>query len=301
MTGPRGHRADELDAEAIAALQAFRAADEMPAAAQARVWARLSAATAEEETGPNGHVYSGMRAWAWGAVVLAAAAGLLLASRTGVLGPLVAGRGGEAASYVERPETARQTATTRGPEGRARRAGDGPEERSAGGEDDLKDMSEETVASGGASGPGVAGKMALGTGSEGGRRQEPRPRGRGDAGLAADTGGPGEDGADVNAAGRKDAADGGTAVSTLAREAEALARAQAAIQGGRAEEALSLLSDYARRFPDGALREEHDALRALALCTAGRRIEGRGEARAFLRAHGGSALAERVRRGCLDE
>jgi hypothetical protein len=88
---------------------------------------------------------------------------------------------------------------------------------------------------------------------------------------------------------------------SLAQEAEALARAQAAIQGGRADEALRVLADYAQQFPRGALREEHDALRALALCASDRASEGRAAAQVFLGAHGGSALAERVRQGCPAE
>lgn len=84
----------------------------------------------------------------------------------------------------------------------------------------------------------------------------------------------------------------------LAAEARALAPAQRALGEGRPEDALAALTAYASRFPDGALREEHLGLRAVALCEAGRAREGRGEARVFLREHGASMLAGRVRTAC---
>lgn len=84
----------------------------------------------------------------------------------------------------------------------------------------------------------------------------------------------------------------------LAAEARALAPAQRALGEGRPEDALTALAAYAARFPDGALREEHLGLRAVALCEAGRSREGRGEARVFLREHRASMLAGRVRTAC---
>ena len=84
----------------------------------------------------------------------------------------------------------------------------------------------------------------------------------------------------------------------LAAEARALAPAQRALGEGRPEDALIALAAYAARFPNGALREEHLGLRAVALCEAGRAREGRGEARVFLREHRASMLAGRVRTAC---
>lgn len=286
-TGPRGGEG-ELEPQAAAALRAFRAEEDMPAAAQARVWARVAASTRSDETWSKRHVRRGMSEWAWAGVVVAAAAAVLLASRAGVLGPLVGARdGGEAAAYAER-----QTTTTE-----PVRAGGGAVESV-----DL-DMARETgqavgadAAGGGAEAEGpnehVVKDMSPGIGAD---RGEPgRAERRGERPSAA--------GAREADAGAKDEASAAEAeeASSLAQEAELLGRAQAAIQGGRTSEALGLLGTYAQQFPRGALREEHDALRALALCASDRGAEGRAAAQVFLRAHGGSALAERVRQGCAE-
>jgi hypothetical protein len=85
----------------------------------------------------------------------------------------------------------------------------------------------------------------------------------------------------------------------LGREAALLQQAQAALAGARAAEAIDRLAAYDREFgAGGVLRPEHDALRAVALCAAGRADEGRAAADAFLRAHAGSVQAERVRGAC---
>jgi len=106
-------------------------------------------------------------------------------------------------------------------------------------------------------------------------------------GGAAD--GAGADAADDGAAG-----DGGA----LAAEAALLQRAQTALAAGDPEGALRSLGEHARGFKDGVLARERDALRVTALCAAGRTDEGRAEGEAFLRAHAGSLLAERVRGAC---
>jgi len=85
----------------------------------------------------------------------------------------------------------------------------------------------------------------------------------------------------------------------LGREAALLQQAQAALAGSRASEALAHLATYDREFgASGVLRPEHDGLRAVALCAAGRVEEGRAAADSFLRAHAGSVQAERVRGAC---
>ncbi|PCC68074.1 hypothetical protein SAMN02745121_04583 [Nannocystis exedens] len=286
-TGPRGGEG-ELDPQAAAALRAFRAEEDMPAAAQARVWARLAASARAEETWSKRHVRRGMSEWTWAAVVVAAAAAVLLASRAGVLGPLVGSRdSGEAAAYVER-----QTAATE-----PVRAGEGPGERV--GEDVVRETDAAPAATplveDGGPKEHVEKDMAQGTGESAGppRGREPArgPERRGERPGAREAGSTAKGGASA----------AGAEGSSLAKEAELLGRAQAAIQLGEADEALALLAAYAQQFPRGALREEHDALRALALCASDRAGEGRAAAQVFLRAHGGSALAERVRQGCAEE
>lgn len=86
--------------------------------------------------------------------------------------------------------------------------------------------------------------------------------------------------------------------STLAAEAALLQRAQTALAAGDPGAALQRLGEHAAQFAGGVLARERDALRVTALCAAGRTQEGRAEAAAFLRAHAGSLLAERVRGAC---
>ncbi|WAS97009.1 hypothetical protein [Nannocystis punicea] len=293
-TGPRG-REGELDPQAAAALRAFRAEEDMPAAAQARVWARLAASTRADEMWSKRHVQRVRSEWVWGAVVIAAAAAVLLASRAGVLGPLVGVRdGGEAAAYAERQSAATEPV----------RAGEGQAGHISG------DMAQETGDKGGEEGPGdptgVEGSKGhvvkdMSRETDAARASEAR---RVEAGRGSERR-PSRSSSPEAQAGAQEADAPGTESaeesSSLAKEAELLAGAQSAIQGGRADEALTLLAAYARQFQRGVLREEHDALRALALCASDRADEGRAAAQVFLRAHGGSALAERVRQGCAEE
>lgn len=251
-----------LDAQARAILRAFRAAEELPPPVSARVWARVAASTAEETRGSAGPVRSRRAEWGWAAVAVCAAAAVLLAARAGLLGPVDETNSGAAAVYGE-GQRAGPTLT----EPRPLRA---EEAASAAGEDEL--VEDAVVIDNGGINNNNGGDPVTPAKPAG----EGRGRGRGDRAAPAP-------------------------VSTLAQEAELLGRAQAAIQGGRAEEALGLLQGHAQRFPAGMLGEEREALEALALCAAGRVTEGRGAAKAFLKGHAGSALAERVRKGCLEE
>jgi hypothetical protein len=88
--------------------------------------------------------------------------------------------------------------------------------------------------------------------------------------------------------------------STLAEETRILSQARGDLIDGKPEQALVRLGDHARRFPDGMLAEERQALRAVALCEAGRDAEGQTAARSFLREHPHAALAQRVRSACLE-
>ena len=82
----------------------------------------------------------------------------------------------------------------------------------------------------------------------------------------------------------------------LARELAVMRAINDALAAGAPEQALTRIDEYLQRFPAGALGEEAAALRAVALCAAGR--AGAAAAEAFLRAHPGSLSAERVRRAC---
>lgn len=87
-------------------------------------------------------------------------------------------------------------------------------------------------------------------------------------------------------------------VDAVEGEARLLRNAEAAIAAGDGVTALALLDTHARRFPDGALAEQRDAERVVAMCTVGRVPAARAAAERYLAAHPRSSRAERVRRAC---
>ena len=84
--------------------------------------------------------------------------------------------------------------------------------------------------------------------------------------------------------------------STLEDETEILERAQLAM--GR-EEALVLLAEHARRYPNGLLRRERLAAEVFALCGVGQTEAARAAADGFVREFPAGPLAERVRTSCV--
>jgi hypothetical protein len=85
---------------------------------------------------------------------------------------------------------------------------------------------------------------------------------------------------------------------TLPEEHKLLKSAQAALGRGDAKGALSLADDHATRFPKGALSFERRALRAVALCALGRKVEGRAEAQPIIDRAPDAPLAARVGDAC---
>jgi hypothetical protein len=63
----------------------------------------------------------------------------------------------------------------------------------------------------------------------------------------------------------------------LQLEVALLLRATSALSAGRASEALKVLNEHQRQFPNGILSEERRAAKAQALCSLGRLSEGRAE------------------------
>lgn len=63
---------------------------------------------------------------------------------------------------------------------------------------------------------------------------------------------------------------------------------------------LQLLERHEQRFPRSTLALEREALTVIALCRLGRTDAGRERQRGFLRIHGDSAYAARVRSACPD-
>lgn len=96
---------------------------------------------------------------------------------------------------------------------------------------------------------------------------------------------------------RPRAAESDTAESRLGVEATALGRADRLLRAGDVGAARRVLADYGRRFPDGVLRELHDALAAVAGCQSDRNSGAVG-ARDFHRKYPGSPYRERVQRSC---
>ena len=84
---------------------------------------------------------------------------------------------------------------------------------------------------------------------------------------------------------------------TLAEEVAALRRAQQTL-GKDPQQALALLDELGRRYPNGALREEARVARILALCGLGRGEAARSEAREFLRLYPSSVHTPRVQSSC---
>jgi hypothetical protein len=72
-----------------------------------------------------------------------------------------------------------------------------------------------------------------------------------------------------------------SARQSYAAELKLLARAQAAYANGSLSYALTLVAQHGRRFPNGRLAEEREALRVRALANAGRTEEADRAARAF--------------------
>lgn len=84
---------------------------------------------------------------------------------------------------------------------------------------------------------------------------------------------------------------------TLGDELSLVRGASDALERHDPAKALQLLARYAQNHPNGSLRIEADALRAMALC-AGKRPEAAAARDAFLNAHPQSALARRIRSVC---
>jgi hypothetical protein len=78
-------------------------------------------------------------------------------------------------------------------------------------------------------------------------------------------------------------------------EARLVGAAREALQHGDPGRALVVLEETQRRFPDGILLQEREALSISALAAVGRKAEAASRASVFLRAFPNSPHAERVR------
>ena len=88
------------------------------------------------------------------------------------------------------------------------------------------------------------------------------------------------------------------AAASLSREAELLAAVQGELSANKPERALELLDEHERAYSSGALSEERQAARVLALCQAGQRETARYHAIEFLKAAPRSPLVPRIQSSC---
>ncbi|HET6585827.1 MAG TPA: hypothetical protein VFG69_20365 [Nannocystaceae bacterium] len=84
----------------------------------------------------------------------------------------------------------------------------------------------------------------------------------------------------------------------LERERELVSLAQHAVAKGTYTRALDLLDQHAREFPHGAMAEDRDALRVVALCRAKRFTDAERRRTQFFRRWPKSLHASRVRGAC---
>ena len=87
-------------------------------------------------------------------------------------------------------------------------------------------------------------------------------------------------------------------VSTLAEQARLLGEVRVALRDGDHERVLQHVDAYDRRFPNGMLREEALAARALALCGLGDPASGRSVATDLRALAPHSVHLERIDRAC---
>jgi hypothetical protein len=97
---------------------------------------------------------------------------------------------------------------------------------------------------------------------------------------------------------RRPAQRGAVAPEGIGREVDLIKRAGQALSAGHHGDALRLLDQHAREFPQGAMLEDRSALRVLALCAAGRLGEGQRAKTEFLARWSHSVHAERLEDGC---
>ncbi len=85
---------------------------------------------------------------------------------------------------------------------------------------------------------------------------------------------------------------------TLDDELALMRRAHAALNDGRAADALALLDEHARRFPSGVLAEDRSAQRALALCALDRFETAEAEGQRFVSNYPRSPYVAAIRSSC---
>jgi hypothetical protein len=85
---------------------------------------------------------------------------------------------------------------------------------------------------------------------------------------------------------------------SLTEEVSLVSRAEQQLYAGHADDALKILGEHERRFPNGALAEQRMAARVQSLCTLGRIAEARADLTRLARAYPRSPQLDRARRFC---
>jgi hypothetical protein len=99
-------------------------------------------------------------------------------------------------------------------------------------------------------------------------------------------------------ASRSQVAASGVSDADLQAEVALIGAADELIRAQRYDGALRVLASHAQRFPRGALREEREALRLLALCGHGLDARSERAVQRFLRTEPHSVVAQRMREAC---
>jgi hypothetical protein len=87
----------------------------------------------------------------------------------------------------------------------------------------------------------------------------------------------------------------------LDAEVALLREADAALRRGDSKAALAALATHAHDFPRGALAQEREGVRAIALCRGGRLAEGIAKAQRFVNSAPKSPLGTRIRSACFPD
>jgi len=92
-------------------------------------------------------------------------------------------------------------------------------------------------------------------------------------------------------------ADGSTATD-LKQEAALLQKAQAALQNGNPQGALTALAEHKAKYPRGVLAGEREAALSVAYCNAGDLARGRARAQVFIKRNPASPMVQRLQAAC---
>ena len=84
----------------------------------------------------------------------------------------------------------------------------------------------------------------------------------------------------------------------LEGEMKLLRQADGALRRGDSAGALAALNKHATQYPSGALSQEREGVRAIALCSGGNVAQGQSAAQRFLAQASKSPLASRIRSAC---